>query len=642
MLLEIIKKKKLFNLRLIIVLNINILIMTGLMSNSEILPVWDFDRGLLTDQGGFYNHFGRGKSEARIHLVRDVYRGVGGRSMKISYKKDEGWAGVWLHLFDEELPVVERKFLNIVDHQYLSFFVKGEEGGENFSVQAADPNWFKKDDSRSAGVCDKFMKGSVTTQWQEVVIPWSQFNLGSNEASTIVFNFTVPGKGTIFIDDINFKSSPDSMPPFSDSRKLKPGSARNTVRAMWVWEVEKLLLDQKERDVFFKFCQDHKISELFLQIPYKFENDLTPFVVCVLKHPGKLAEFIKSARKQNILCHALDGFPEFSLSEHHPRVLAQVNAIIDFNRAVEPDARYYGVHLDNEPYQLLGFDGPEREKILTQFLDLNQKIMDLIANEKSDLVYGVDIPFWFDEGTEDNNYIVTFNGERKDSAKHLIDILDNVGIMDYRNFAGGADGMIRHAEKEIEYANWMGKKIYLGIETFKYKPTKVSFLNGLPESDWIKEAQNSKDMQLKSIFNGFKVRNVFARGFRFIGLLQQDDIMSNEMFNDELIKLYNLYGSRSKDRNVDQQKLKAAVDNIINNDGRYNGYHEFSLVGNNDKVVAEGFETTEVMLEKITFADRSKTDLEMVIREVNEAFEFDPSYIGVAIHYYDTYKNLSE
>jgi len=43
--------------------------------------------------------------------------------------------------------------------------------------------------------------------------------------------------------------------------------------------------------------------------------------------------------------------------------------------------------------------------------------------------------------------------------------VDNVGIMDYRNVAGGNDGIIAHARALLEYGNGPQAKVFVGVET---------------------------------------------------------------------------------------------------------------------------------------------------------------------------------
>ena len=52
--------------------------------------------------------------------------------------------------------------------------------------------------------------------------------------------------------------------------------------------------------------------------------------------------------------------------------IGKSNAVIEFNRESAPDQRFDGIHFDNEPYLLLGWeDRTRREQILREFLELN-------------------------------------------------------------------------------------------------------------------------------------------------------------------------------------------------------------------------------------------------------------------------------
>ena len=78
-------------------------------------------------------------------------------------------------------------------------------------------------------------------------------------------------------------------------------------------------------------------------------------------------------------------------------------------------------------------------------------------------MYGVDIPAWFDERNEFFELVADVEG--RPLSELIIDIVDNVGIMDYRTHAYGTDGTIAHAQSELRYAAGLGKKVFLGLET---------------------------------------------------------------------------------------------------------------------------------------------------------------------------------
>ena len=606
-------------------------------SECKLLSIWNFDSGIRTDQRGHYSHFSAGGSKMNINLTRDVHRGPHGRSLRIFYNKTiNGYGGTWMHLYDDDNISSEKKrYLDVSGYPYLSFWVKGQGRGENFTVQMADPKWNAQEDSKPAGTVSQYLDGGITKEWKEVIIPYEDFGLENFQASSLVFNFTEKGHGVVCVDDINFKRNAHCNVPFSQQDKSFSQGKRQLVRAMWVWNTEPLLFDTDYREEFFSFCRRYGVNEIFLQLPYQFENASSAQVKCTINHPMKLRSLIKQLRKNGIVAHALDGYPEFALTEYHPRVLAQISALIEFNRNSSPEERYFGIHLDNEPYLLLGFEGELAHSILLQFLDLNQKIMDLLRKNASDIVYGIDIPFWFDEAKDDKGlpkYSIHYNGQTKNITHHLIDIVDNIGVMNYRNFAGGADGMIRHGEGEITYANAVGKKVYLGVETFKDEPLSVSFIY----------SKSHDSIHMSSRFKNYRIRVIDAGLHRLMGLVRPTNPEDREAFEATLIELYSLYGQTNAGHIPDMDKIESRAETVVNNHPEYHGFNPFVLKDSNGQILAAGFDTTEVMLDKITFAGHTKGKMERVLSEVAEAYISKESFIGFAIHYYKTYKGMPD
>ncbi len=107
------------------------------------------------------------------------------------------------------------------------------------------------------------------------------------------------------------------------------------------------------------------------------------------------------------------------------------------------------------------FGGIQKEHILKQYLELLEKSHALAR--KAGLPFGVDIPFWFDGLNEFFEPTAAIEG--RPVSERIIDIVDNIGIMDYRTLAYGADGTIVHATDELEYAAKQGKAVFVGLET---------------------------------------------------------------------------------------------------------------------------------------------------------------------------------
>lgn len=183
---------------------------------NDLLPVCNFDKGVRTDQNGRYNEFQREPSSAGDRLSPTSHRGPNGRSLRVDYNKAEGgFCGVWMHLFETEADAEERQYLDVRKFPFLSFWVRGEEGGEDFLVQMADAAWVDREDSLPAGAVSEYLGGPVTTEWQEVIIPVEHFSIDDAEAGAIAFNFIDIGSGIVYIDDVYFKKSETTPVPFS-------------------------------------------------------------------------------------------------------------------------------------------------------------------------------------------------------------------------------------------------------------------------------------------------------------------------------------------------------------------------------------------------------------------------------------------
>ena len=597
----------------------------------NLVEVWNVDSGQTNRLGGQYDLFMAEGSQATVHLDNSEFRGPSGRALKIRYHQVAGgYCGLWMHLFPTTAPGAPL-FMDASSHPYLAFWIKGERGGEDFTIQLADPHWLAREDSKPAGRISRYLAGPVTTKWQPVIVPLADFGLPTAQLASLTFNFTVPGSGTVYLDDIHFKRLDLTPVPFSRF-SLPPPPRAASPRALWVWETEALLQDLGAQRELLAFCAQYRIAELFFQVVY----DPGPEGAqprCQLLHIPALRAFLKRARQANLRVHALDGSPEFALEAHHGRVFALVEALIEFNRHNPVDQRFVGFHLDNEAYLLPGFSSPLQEDILRQYLELNAGVAAMLQTAPNDMVYGVDIPFWFDELDRDQpfNGRVDFNGSRKDVAKHVIDLVDNVGVMDYRNVATGADGMIAHGQGEIEYAVQAKKKVYLGVETFRDQPLPVSFVARIPLGDWPAFAQRHRALLLRSDFGAFSLHQSRDRRFHYLGLAQPGS--RADAFDQALFKLIDALGLPGDAPAPIAPPPESALD----------GYHTYRpFTATLDGRTLQGFSALAQIPAKTTFAGRSKAYLEEVLAEVDQHFHRYQSYAGIAIHYYQPYKALPD
>ena len=179
--------------------------------------------------------------------------------------------------------------------------------------------------------------------------------------------------------------------------------------------------------------------------------------------------------------------------------------VLAYNTLVDPEERFDGVNLDIEPHILAQWS-ERKNQLLLQFLDLGQAFMQLKKASGQSLLVGPAIPFWLD-GIE-----LEWNGRNKPVSEHVIDIYDYVALMDYRDHAGGGDGIIAHAKDEMAYAGRHSRKVVIGVEVTPNELLKVSF-NHLTEPDMERElALTEKAFQGQQAFAGFAIHHY--RGYR--------------------------------------------------------------------------------------------------------------------------------
>ncbi len=251
-------------------------------------------------------------------------------------------------------------------------------------------------------------------------------------------------------------------------------SAESAMRALWVYKTEPLLASASEQKQLFAFCKQRQITDLFWQVHFE-RTDGTR-----LKDMEATHSLLRSSHAHEIRIHALGGDAWQTLTKNHGRVLAMTDALIEFNKSGEA---FDGMHLDIEPHALPQWKqagDTEKCELLTQFVEVHTKVAERLHAADPPMVYGADIVFWLDKTRPDGSfaYPVTFRGVTKDAAKHLLDAIDNVGIMSYRNTAEGRNGMIALVAKTIAYADTARGRAFVGVKMANIGPNSESFYGG--------------------------------------------------------------------------------------------------------------------------------------------------------------------
>jgi hypothetical protein len=253
---------------------------------------------------------------------------------------------------------------------------------------------------------------------------------------------------------------------------MVPGRAATAAPwAIWIWEEDAFrMLDQSvaEREVASFLDQQH-ITTIYLYADEFAGRNI------LVNQPEKYRRLIANAHARRISVYALLGSAylktqEYILPEKRAVAIRMFGRVLEFNASTpEPSSRFDGVNVDIEPY-LLDDWASARPLRGQQYLDLSAEFMRMKAAVGATLVVGPAMPFWFD-GIDD----VEWNGQRRRLNERVQDLYDYVAIMDYRNFALGSDGIVSHAQDELDYADRVGKKVMIGVETLRTTPEKVTF-----------------------------------------------------------------------------------------------------------------------------------------------------------------------
>jgi hypothetical protein len=101
--------------------------------------------------------------------------------------------------------------------------------------------------------------------------------------------------------------------------------------------------------------------------------------------------------------------------------------------------------------------------------------------------------------------------------EHVQDLYDYVALMDYRDRAAGGDGIVAHAQDELDYGARVGKPVVVGVETAPNEIPKVSF-HHLREADMERElAETARAVGRMPSFGGFAIHH-YAAYRRWLGL----------------------------------------------------------------------------------------------------------------------------
>lgn len=241
-------------------------------------------------------------------------------------------------------------------------------------------------------------------------------------------------------------------------------------RALWVWDSDIITNSSNnysKRSSLLSFASSKNITTLYVESYGIITGNRTV-------DKTALSEFIRLAHEKCISVELLAGESEWYLPSNHSSAVNFAQKAVDFadSFAVKPKA----IHLDVEPYGYSSGslwdanNGAQRDEILADYISMLSKVKSTLDGT---LLLNVDVPFWYDSasGLQDSGTAYF--------SKRILDTVDIMTIMDYRDTAFGvkssgeiisskndsSNGIYDLGYDEVVYANSIGKKVIIGVET---------------------------------------------------------------------------------------------------------------------------------------------------------------------------------
>jgi len=216
-------------------------------------------------------------------------------------------------------------------------------------------------------------------------------------------------------------------------------SEKPPVRATWVWDTTTLT---KDKGQMLAFAEEQGVNAIFLHIDRE-SKDFESY-----------RAFIEEAHESGIEVEALGGDPTWGLTGYRQEIDSFIGWIEGYHNAVGEQAEFDGIHMDIEPYLLKQWER-DREDVVRQWMENVEYLVDKAKREAS-LRVSADLPFWIHKIPARPNASL---------GAWMIERLDRVVLMNYRNFAIGKNGIIDNALPMIREGTRAGKPVIIGLET---------------------------------------------------------------------------------------------------------------------------------------------------------------------------------
>jgi hypothetical protein len=264
-----------------------------------------------------------------------------------------------------------------------------------------------------------------------------------------------------------------------------PQSATNGTSTLqqgtWIWDATIIKTDQ---DQILQFARDNQLTAIYLQI----DKDIPQPVY---------QNFIRRAKEKQIKVEALDGRPQWAFTYNQKQIKDFVSWVKTYNATVGSEERFEGLHFDIEPYVLA--EWKTNNKLVIENWMENIRFIER-ETKGSGLKITLDIPFWL--------HLVKIPDSNYSLSAWLLEKVDTVVIMDYRNVALGNDGIVANAHTILREASTLKKKVIVAVETAPSSEGALTTFYSLSTGAMKAELQIAKEkLSHYSSYEGFAIHD---------------------------------------------------------------------------------------------------------------------------------------
>ncbi len=186
--------------------------------------------------------------------------------------------------------------------------------------------------------------------------------------------------------------------------------------------------------------------------------------------------FFAEAAAHGLQVHALAGDPSWA-QENRDHLLAWVDRVV-------ADGRFDGIVVDIEPYALPAWDHRRDGRRLR---DAYLETLELAAARAGGVEFRAVVPFWFDDPAYAHR-------KRGTLVERVIDAVDGIVVMAYRDQVDGPDGIVELSRFEVDASAAAGKTAVLTVEARD---------TGIDKVDFSEEGRGALDAALVAVRSAF-------------------------------------------------------------------------------------------------------------------------------------------